>query len=175
MFRNKESLDPLLNFLRAHKHDGHAMMLNDRIQSMSKLQSALEIIRIENEHPDDSQCIVNDRVEGRLKVTRAFGAGFLKKPKLNDSLLEMFLNEYIGTAPYISCTPSLHHHRLYPRDQFLILSSDGLYQYLTNQEVVSNVESFMEKFPDGDPARHLIEELLFHAADKAGKNDTAAT
>ncbi|XP_031288044.1 protein phosphatase 2C 29 isoform X2 [Pistacia vera] len=38
-----------------------------------------EIIRIENEHPDDSQCIVNDRVEGRLKVTRAFGAGFLKK------------------------------------------------------------------------------------------------
>ncbi|XP_031263019.1 uncharacterized protein LOC116121214 isoform X2 [Pistacia vera] len=42
-------------------------------------------------------------------------------------------------------------------------------------EVVSNVESFMEKFPDGDPAQHLIEELLFHAADKAGKNDTAAT
>lgn len=91
------------------------------------------------------------------------------QPKLNDSLLEMFRNEYIGTAPYISCTPSLRHHRLCPRDQFLILSSDGLYQYLTNQEVVSNVESFMEKFPDGDPAQHLIEELLYHAADKAGK------
>ncbi|KAJ0083587.1 hypothetical protein Patl1_29371 [Pistacia atlantica] len=74
-----------------------------------------EIIRIRNEHPDDSQCIVNDRVKGRLKVTRAFGAGFLKK------------------------------------------------------EVVSNVESFMEKFPDGDPTQYLIEELLFHAADKAGK------
>ncbi|XP_044485964.1 protein phosphatase 2C 29 [Mangifera indica] len=127
-----------------------------------------EIIRIKNEHPDDTQCIVNDRVKGRLKVTRAFGAGFLKKPKLNDSLLEMFRNEYIGTAPYISCTPSLRHHRLCPRDQFLILSSDGLYQYLTNQEVVSNVENFMEKFPDGDPAQHLIEELLYHAADKAG-------
>ncbi|KAJ6712036.1 PROTEIN PHOSPHATASE 2C 29 [Salix purpurea] len=127
-----------------------------------------EIIRIKNEHPDDNQCIVNDRVKGRLKVTRAFGAGFLKRPKLNDALLEMFRNEYIGTAPYISCSPSLHHHQLCPRDQFLVLSSDGLYQYLTNQEVVSLVESFMEKFPDGDPAQHLLEELLFRAARKAG-------
>ncbi|CAI0472943.1 unnamed protein product [Linum tenue] len=127
-----------------------------------------EILRIKNEHPDDSQCIVNDRVKGRLKVTRAFGAGFLKQPKLNAPLLEMFRNEYIGTAPYISCIPSLRHHHLCPRDQFLVLSSDGLYQYLTNQEVVSIVENFMEKFPEGDPAQSLIEELLSRAAKKAG-------
>lgn len=38
-----------------------------------------EVIRIKNEHPDDKDCIVNDRVKGRLKVTRAFGAGFLKQ------------------------------------------------------------------------------------------------
>ena len=90
------------------------------------------------------------------------------QPKWNDALLEMFRNEYIGTAPYISCSPSLRHHRLCPRDQFLVLSSDGLYQYLTNEEVVSHVENFMEKFPDGDPAQHLIEELLYRAAKKAG-------
>ncbi|XP_050375816.1 protein phosphatase 2C 29 [Argentina anserina] len=127
-----------------------------------------EVIRIKNEHPDDKNCILNDRVKGRLKVTRAFGAGFLKQPKFNAPLLEMFRNEYIGTAPYISCLPSLCHHRICPSDQFLILSSDGLYQYLTNQEVVSHVETFMEKFPEGDPAQHLIEELLFRAAKKAG-------
>ncbi|GJW82473.1 phosphatase 2C 29-like protein [Tanacetum coccineum] len=89
-------------------------------------------------------------------------------PKWNDSLLEMFRNEYIGTAPYVSCQPSLRHHHLCPRDQFLVLSSDGLYQYFSNQEVVSHVEIFMEKFPDGDPAQHLIEELLLRAAKKAG-------
>lgn len=38
-----------------------------------------EVLRIKKEHPDDNQCIVNDRVKGRLKVTRAFGAGFLKQ------------------------------------------------------------------------------------------------
>ncbi|XP_074329148.1 protein phosphatase 2C 29-like [Apium graveolens] len=127
-----------------------------------------EVIRIKNEHPDDKNCIVNDRVKGRLKVTRAFGAGFLKQPKLNEALLEMFRNEYIGTAPYLSCLPSLCHHKLCTRDQFLVLSSDGLYQYFSNQEVVSYVECFIEKFPEGDPAQHLIEELLIRAAKKAG-------
>lgn len=36
MFRNKDSLEPLLNFLRAHKYKGHALMLNDRIQSIPR-------------------------------------------------------------------------------------------------------------------------------------------
>lgn len=35
--------------------------------------------RIKNEHQDDACAIVNDRVKGSLKVTRAFGAGFLKQ------------------------------------------------------------------------------------------------
>ncbi|XP_068634204.1 protein phosphatase 2C 29-like [Aristolochia californica] len=148
----------------------------DQIMRLSALQLSTdhstsieeEVLRIKAEHPDDPQCILNDRVKGRLKVTRAFGAGFLKQPKWNNALLEMFRNEYIGTAPYISCSPSVCHHKLGPTDHFLVLSSDGLYQYLTNQEVVSFVESFMEKFPDGDPAQHLIEELLFRAAKKAG-------
>ncbi|OMO81985.1 Sucrose synthase [Corchorus olitorius] len=41
MFRNKDCLEPLLNFLRAHRYKGHALMLNDRIQSISRLQAAL--------------------------------------------------------------------------------------------------------------------------------------
>jgi serine/threonine protein phosphatase PrpC len=89
--------------------------------------------------------------------------------KLNDGLLEMFRNEYVGDTPYISCTPSLCHHKLSARDQFLVLSSDGLYQYLSNEEVVLHVENFMERFPDGDPAQSLIEEILSRAAKKAGE------
>ncbi|KAK9756925.1 hypothetical protein RND81_01G130200 [Saponaria officinalis] len=41
MFRNKDCLEPLLNFLRVHRHKGMVMMLNDRIQTLSRLQSAL--------------------------------------------------------------------------------------------------------------------------------------
>ncbi|GMI81784.1 poltergeist like 4 [Hibiscus trionum] len=127
-----------------------------------------EVQRIINEHPDDAYAVMNDRVKGSLKVTRAFGAGFLKQPKWNDALLEMFRIDYKGTSPYITSVPSLHHHRLDPKDRFLVLSSDGLYQYLTNEEAVSEVELFITMQPEGDPAQHLVEEVLFRAAKKAG-------
>ncbi|KAI3449452.1 hypothetical protein Pfo_006117 [Paulownia fortunei] len=41
LFRNKESLEPLLDFLRVHRHKGHVLMLNDRIQRISRLESQL--------------------------------------------------------------------------------------------------------------------------------------
>ncbi|KAJ8748512.1 hypothetical protein K2173_003410 [Erythroxylum novogranatense] len=127
-----------------------------------------EVLRIKAEHPDDSQAILNDRVKGQLKVTRAFGAGFLKKPSCNDALLHSFRIAYVGSKPYISCIPSILHHRLSSSDRFLVLSSDGLYQYFSNEEVVSHVTWFMEKVPEGDPAQYLIAELLVRAAKKNG-------
>ncbi|CAM8933115.1 unnamed protein product [Rhodiola kirilowii] len=127
-----------------------------------------EVEKIMKAHPDDPCVIVKNRVKGSLKVTRAFGAGFLKQQKWNNALLEAFRIDYTSDSPYITCSPSLQHHRLGPTDRFLILSSDGLYQYFTNQEAVSEVESFMATFPEGDPAQHLIEEVLFRAAKKAG-------
>ncbi|KAK6152468.1 hypothetical protein DH2020_015103 [Rehmannia glutinosa] len=71
-----------------------------------------EVRRIRNAHTDDPSAVINDRVKGSLKVTRAFGAGFLK-------------------------------------------------QYFTNEEAVSEVEVFISTFPEGDPAQHLVEEVLF--------------
>ncbi|KAL9235300.1 hypothetical protein vseg_010071 [Gypsophila vaccaria] len=127
-----------------------------------------EVQRIRDEHPDDVSAVVNDRVKGSLKVTRAFGAGFLKQKKWNDALLEMFRIDYVGNSPYINCLPFLYHHRLGPKDQFLILSSDGLYQYFTNEEAVAEVELFISLSPEGDPAQHLVEEVLFRAAKRAG-------
>ncbi|CAN0854122.1 Probable protein phosphatase 2C 4 [Linum grandiflorum] len=127
-----------------------------------------EVQRIRSEHPDDPCAVMNDRVKGSLKVTRAFGAGFLKQAKWNDALLEMFRIDYIGNSPYINCVPSLYHHRLGAKDRFLILCSDGLYQYLTNEEAVSEVEFFIAMQPEGDPAQHLVEEVMFRAAKKAG-------
>lgn len=90
------------------------------------------------------------------------------QPKWNNALLEMFRIEYVGTSPYITCIPHVRHHRLVPKDKFLILSSDGLYQYFTNEEAVAEVELFITFQPEGDPAQHLVEEVLFRAAKKAG-------
>ncbi|CAA7400743.1 unnamed protein product [Spirodela intermedia] len=41
LFNDKESMEPLLNFLRQHNYNGMTMMLNDRIRSLSALRAAL--------------------------------------------------------------------------------------------------------------------------------------
>ncbi|XP_027907036.1 probable protein phosphatase 2C 4 [Vigna unguiculata] len=127
-----------------------------------------EVDRIMKEHPDDPCAITKGRVKGYLNVTRAFGAGFLKEPKQNNAVLESLKVNYIGESPYIVCSPSLYHHRLRPSDRFLILCSDGLQQYFTNEEAVAIVDSFITSSPDTDPAQLLINEALFRAAKKAG-------
>ncbi|KAM3406179.1 hypothetical protein ACQJBY_000312 [Aegilops geniculata] len=127
-----------------------------------------EVRRIRSEHLDDPACILNGRVKGSLKVTRAFGAGYLKEPRWNKALLEVFRVDYVGVLPYITCKPFLRHHCLGPRDKFLILASDGLYEYFTNEEVVGHVEAFTSRFPDEDPAKYLSHEILLRAARQAG-------
>ncbi|KAK6140245.1 hypothetical protein DH2020_026043 [Rehmannia glutinosa] len=69
-----------------------------------------------------------------------------------------------------SCQLTMDHSTSVKEDRlrFLILSSDGLYQYFTNEEAVSEVEIFMSTFPEGDPAQHLVKEVLFRAAKEAG-------
>jgi sucrose synthase len=41
MFRDKDSLEPLLDFMRTHSYENHVLMLNDRIHNISRLQSVL--------------------------------------------------------------------------------------------------------------------------------------
>ena len=102
-------------------------------------------------------------------IEQFYGFTCWVQPTCNEALLEMFRIDYLGTVPYVSCIPSLIHHRLSSSDRFLVLSSDGLYQYFSNEEVVAHVTWFMENVPEGDPAQYLIAELLFRAAKKNGQ------
>ncbi|KAG2318385.1 hypothetical protein Bca52824_011598 [Brassica carinata] len=157
---------PLETFLVRDK--GLNLLVPVQLNMEHSTNNKEEVRRIKMEHHDDPLAIEKDRVKGYLKVTRAFGAGFLKQPKWNEALLEMFRINYVGTSPYITCSPSLHHHRLTSRDKFLILSSDGLYEYFSNEEAIFEVDSFISAFPEGDPAQHLIQEVLLRAAKKYG-------
>ncbi|XP_074263773.1 putative protein phosphatase 2C 23 isoform X2 [Silene latifolia] len=135
---------------------------------LRKCKIALLFRMTRDEHPDDCFAVSNDRVKGSFKVTRAFGTGFLKQKKWNDALLDMFRIAYVGNSLYLNCLPFLCHHRLGTKDQFLILSSDGLYQYFANEEAISVVEHFISLSPEADPAQHLVEKLLLCAAKRAG-------
>ncbi|GAB4843597.1 hypothetical protein Ancab_013561 [Ancistrocladus abbreviatus] len=128
----------------------------------------VERSQLESEHPDDPAIITSGKVKGKLKVTRAFGVGYLKKKKLNDALMGILRVRNLISPPYISINPAMNVHRVSESDHFVILGSDGLFDFFTNEEAVNLVHSYILSNPLGDPAKFLLEQLVVRAADCAG-------
>ncbi|CBI26073.3 unnamed protein product, partial [Vitis vinifera] len=120
------------------------------------------------DHPDDPSVIVGGRVKGKLKVTRALGVGYLKQKKLNDALMGILRVRNLLSPPYISTQPSLNVHNISKSDHFVIVGSDGLFDFFSNDEAVELVHSYILTNPSGDPAKFLLEQLVLRAANCAG-------
>ncbi|XP_060197779.1 probable protein phosphatase 2C 40 [Lycium barbarum] len=127
-----------------------------------------ERTRLLKEHPDDPSTIVGGKVKGRLKVTRALGVGYLKKKTMNDALMGILRIRNLISPPYVSVQPHMSVHEISNSDQFVVLGSDGLFDFFSNDEVVKLVHSYILCHPSGDPAKYLVEQLVIRAADYAG-------
>ncbi|PQQ14170.1 putative protein phosphatase 2C 40 [Prunus yedoensis var. nudiflora] len=123
-----------------------------------------ERMRVLCDHPDDPMTIVAGRVKGKLKVTRAFGVGYLKKKKLNDAFMGILQVRNLMSPPYVSTQPSLNVHRISKSDCFVVVGSDRLFDFFTNDEAVKLVHSYILSNPSGDPAKFLLEQLVVRAA-----------
>lgn len=73
------------------------------------------------------------------------------------------------SPPYISTQPSLNLHRITKSDHFVIVASDGLFDFFSNEEAVDLVHRYILSNPSGDPAKFLLEHLVERAAECAGK------
>ncbi|XP_009780604.1 probable protein phosphatase 2C 40 [Nicotiana sylvestris] len=127
-----------------------------------------ERIQLLKNHPEDHSTIVGGKVKGKLKVTRALGVGYLKKKSMNDALMGILRVRNLISPPYISVQPSLTVHEISSSDHFVVLGSDGLFDFFNNDEVVKLVHSYIQRYPFGDPAKFLLEQLVIRAADCAG-------
>lgn len=87
---------------------------------------------------------------------------------LNDALMGILRVRNLISPPYISTNPTVNAHRISRSDRFVVLGSDGLFDFFTNEEVVRMVHVFISKNPSGDPAKFLLEQLFIRAADCAG-------
>lgn len=128
----------------------------------------VEMTQLVLNHPEDPAIIASGKVKGKLKVTRAFGVGYLKKKELNDALMGILRVHNLTSPPYISTTPCVNVHRISKADSFVILGSDGLFDFFTNEEAVRLVHSYISRNPSGDPAKFLLEQLVVRAAECAG-------
>jgi len=146
---------------------------NDSLKSVQLTEShtvddETERRQLLDEHPDDPLIIVGGRVKGKLKLTRAFGVGYLKKNKMNDVLMGILRVRNLSSPPYIRTQPSVNIHRVSEYDRFVVVGSDGLFDFFSNDEVIKLVDSFILENPSGDPAKYIVEQLMIRAAENAG-------
>lgn len=88
---------------------------------------------------------------------------------MNDALMGILRVQNLRNPPYVSLEPSMNVHRISKSDQFVIVGSDGLFDFFSNDEAVELVHAYILSNPYGDPAKYLLEQLVTRAADCAGK------
>lgn len=120
-----------------------------RLSNEHNTDNITEINRILGEHPKQERDTVfrQERLLGQLLPTRAFGDFRLKwtAEVIQDFVVPhagfgpTALPQYYFTPPYLTCKPEVTYHRLSPADKFLILATDGLWEFLTPTQVVNIV------------------------------------
>ncbi|KAH9329910.1 hypothetical protein KI387_002018, partial [Taxus chinensis] len=88
--------------------------------------------------------------------------------KMNNVLMGILRVRNLSSPPYIRTQPSVNIHRVSEHDRFVVIGSDGLFDFFSNDEVVKLVESFILAHPSADPAKYILEKLLIRAAENAG-------
>lgn len=109
-----------------------------------------EAKRMRAEHPGEDGVVRNGRVLGGLEPTRAFGDAVYKwsretSMKLRESFFGRSPSPQLKTPPYVTAEPVVTTTKIEPENgDFLVLATDGLWEMLTNEEVVGLVGQWIE-------------------------------
>lgn len=110
-----------------------------------------EVERMRAEHPDEPYVIRNGRVLGGLEPTRAFGDAFYKwsydvQLRIKNSFFGRTPSQLLKTPPYVTAEPVVTTTKIEPeRGDFVVMATDGLWEMLTNEEVVGLVGRWLDE------------------------------
>ncbi|EHK96346.1 putative protein phosphatase 2C like protein [Glarea lozoyensis 74030] len=110
-----------------------------------------EEARMRKLHPGEDHVIRRGRVLGGLEPTRAFGDATYKwsrevSEKLKRSFFGRTPSELLRTPPYVTAEPVVTTTKIQPeKGDFVVMATDGLWEMLTNEEVVGLVGQWIEK------------------------------
>lgn len=125
-----------------------------------------EVERIVNQHPQEeaTTCIQYERLLNRLAPLRAFGDVRFKwdsttqeKVYSNTSVRYFTEQEHLYTPPYLTAEPEVRTYQLQRSDKFLVLATDGLWDMLSNEEVVHYVKEHVKKKNTGQVEKASME------------------
>ena len=123
--------------------------------------------RLAAEHPGEEdivQCQSKTAcyVKGRLQPTRSMGDFYLKYSEFHTQRGGLF------TPPYITATPEIiQHERDEKVDRFLIIGSDGVWDFLENQEAVDIVQREVDNKTPEFASQAIVEAVLAKAASES--------
>ncbi|KAL8822027.1 MAG: hypothetical protein Q9223_000018 [Gallowayella weberi] len=112
-----------------------------------------EMARLRAEHPGEPNVIAHGRILGGLEPSRAFGDARYKWAR---DIQEMVNKNWFGrsplallkTPPYVTAEPVITTTKVMPdKGDFVVLATDGLWEMLTNEEVVGLVGRWLEENP----------------------------
>ncbi|KAJ2848968.1 [Pyruvate dehydrogenase [acetyl-transferring]]-phosphatase 1, mitochondrial [Coemansia brasiliensis] len=151
-----------------------------------------ELDRMMREHPGEPSVISRGRVLGGLMPTRAFGDCRYKWPlEAQQDLFPVLYSRghryattpsNYNTPPYVTAKPVIVKHQLSENDKFIVIASDGLYDQLSDEEVIDSVAQWYEArndskndagsgstltTQDSNGATHLIRTAL--STDRLGR------
>nr|KAG5712986.1 hypothetical protein BaRGS_021780 [Batillaria attramentaria] len=123
-------------------------------------ENPAEVDRLLRTHPNESSNIIrNRRLFGDLVPLRSFGdvrykwtkndlKHLLNTKQVPNSLIsiygDMLIPRNYRTPPYLDAEPEVIQHRLTPKDKFLVLATDGLWDCLSPDKVVQLVAGHMD-------------------------------
>jgi pyruvate dehydrogenase phosphatase len=109
-----------------------------------------EVERIRKEHPNEEHVVRNGRMLGGLEPSRAFGDAFYKwtretQERLKRSFFGRTPSPLLKTPPYVTAEPVITTTKVNPeKGDFLVIATDGLWEMLTNEEVVGLIGQWIE-------------------------------
>jgi len=109
-----------------------------------------EAARLRNEHPNEPYAVHRGRVLGGLEPTRAFGdASYKWTREISEKLKQHFFarapSSVLKTPPYVTAEPVITTTKIEPeKGDFVVMATDGLWEMLTNEEVVGLVGKWIE-------------------------------
>jgi len=137
------------------------------IQLSSDHTAATEESRLRREHPDEPDVVRNGTIKGNLEPSRAFGDALYKDVMFNNYLRAEFRMPEPFKPPYVTAKPEVYSRLLQNGDSFIVLATDGLWDRLSNDEVVQIIANH-DRTTDGNVCNVLIKKVLERSA-KFGK------
>ncbi|KAK2629146.1 hypothetical protein QTJ16_002249 [Diplocarpon rosae] len=110
-----------------------------------------EEARMRKQHPGEPNVIRNGRILGGLEPSRAFGDATYKwtrevSERLKQSFFGRTPSQLLRTPPYVTAEPVVTTTKIQPeKGDFVVMATDGLWEMLTNEEVVGLVGQWIEK------------------------------